>query len=1114
METFFKRHFGKKGLPGPRRASVVAVPTGKARRRSQAGLPSASLAQRRRGSGAPLPALSCLPLLRRRSPRRRSSTTPPCLSPRFAVQQQRGGCPPAIDATLLGPSVLLAGLLPAGREGAGDASSSWPAEDGDGRVDRGRWWAEESWLGMLPRLRPLQARLLTRGPRCLRRASSHRLPTDVGCSRAPHGLPGRYRRLSQRRRSSDAPPHLGEASWGFCLTAQQALTCHSSSPELIAGPPVFSRKAIAKSSLQHMVAQPNPALALRSEAERQIRSTVDWSETAVYGEHIWFETNVSGDFCYVGEQNCMAKLLQKPLSRRKCAACKIIVHTPCIEQLEKINFRCKPSFRESGSRNVREPIVVRHHWVHRRRQEGKCRQCGKGFQQKFAFHSKEIVAISCSWCKQAYHSKVSCFMLQHIEEPCSLGAHAAVVVPPSWILRVRRPQNPMKCSKKKKRTSFKRKSSKKGAEEGRWKPFVIKPLPAPLMKPLLVFVNPKSGGNQGAKIIQSFMWYLNPRQVFDLSQGGPKEALELYRKVHNLRILACGGDGTVGWILSILDQLRLNPPPPVAILPLGTGNDLARTLNWGGGYTDEPLSKILSHVEDGNIVQLDRWNLRVEANPEANPEEKDETAADKLPLDVFNNYFSLGFDARVTLEFHESREANPEKFNSRFRNKMFYAGTAFSDFLTGSSKDLAKHVKLVCDGVDLTPKIQDLKPQCLVFLNIPRYCAGTMPWGNPGEHHDFEPQRHDDGCIEVIGFTMTSLAALQVGGHGERLCQCRQVVLTTSKAIPMQVDGEPCKLAASCIHISLRNQANMVQKTKRRNSMPLLNDQQPVPERLRIRVSRISMRDYEALHYDKEKLKEASVPLGIIVVPGDSDLELCRTQIERLQEEGDGAKPKTLSSQKLSPKWCFLDCELTFAFQEHLNYVTEISQDELYVLDPELVITQTVGTSPAMPDLVDSSATPPGCSPTLPSCMGKAGNGMAEGLIPHLQSCVLLFQELHRAGRDLMVRDSSGRTVLHHAVVSGSKDIVKYIIENAPSEILDAAEEENGETSLHQAAALRHRTICHYIVEAGASLMKTDLQGDTPKHRAEKANDPDLAAYLENRQHYQMIQREDQETAV
>ena len=34
--------------------------------------------------------------------------------------------------------------------------------------------------------------------------------------------------------------------------------------------------------------------------------------------------------------------------------------------------------------------------------------------------------------------------------------------------------------------------------------------------------------------------------------------------------------------------------------------------------------------------------------------------------------------------------------------------------------------------------------------------------------------------------------------------------------------------------------------------------------------------------------------------------------------------------------------------------MTEISQDELYILDPEMVLTETVGTSPAIPDLVDS----------------------------------------------------------------------------------------------------------------------------------------------------------------
>lgn len=66
---------------------------------------------------------------------------------------------------------------------------------------------------------------------------------------------------------------------------------------------------------------------------------------------------------------------------------------------------------------------------------------GSWEEQKVTVHS-ELSSCLFSWSPllPQYHSKVSCFMLQHIEEPCSLGAHAAVVVPPTWILRVRRPQ--------------------------------------------------------------------------------------------------------------------------------------------------------------------------------------------------------------------------------------------------------------------------------------------------------------------------------------------------------------------------------------------------------------------------------------------------------------------------------------------------------------------------------------------------------------------------------------------------------------------------------------------------------------------------------------------------
>nr|XP_036213521.1 diacylglycerol kinase theta isoform X4 [Bactrocera oleae] len=360
----------------------------------------------------------------------------------------------------------------------------------------------------------------------------------------------------------------------------------------------------------------------------------------------------------------------------------------------------------------------------------------------------------------------------------------------------------------------------------------------PDVRPLLVFVNVKSGGCQGLELISSFRKLLNPYQVFDLDNGGPLPGLYVFRQIVNYKILVCGGDGTIGWVLQCLDNVGQDSEcssPPCAIVPLGTGNDLARVLCWGSGYTggEDPLN-LLRDVIEAEEIRLDRWT--VVFHPEDKPEESALKAPsnttgggaqneDNSQIFVMNNYFGIGIDADLCLDFHNAREENPNKFNSRLHNKGYYVKMGLRKIVGRKTvKDLHKELKLEVDG-----KVVDLPPvEGIIILNILSWGSGANPWG-PDKDDNFSTPNHYDGVLEIVGVTgVVHLGQIQSGIRtAMRIAQGGHIKIHLYSDMPVQVDGEPwVQSPGDVVVLKSALKATMLKKNKskmkRRNTEPTM----------------------------------------------------------------------------------------------------------------------------------------------------------------------------------------------------------------------------------------------------------------------------------------------------
>uniref|UniRef100_A0A8C6NFP2 Diacylglycerol kinase n=1 Tax=Melopsittacus undulatus TaxID=13146 RepID=A0A8C6NFP2_MELUD len=759
--------------------------------------------------------------------------------------------------------------------------------------------------------------------------------------------------------------------------------------------------------------------ALKSVQKWEIHEATQFNMEHFSGMHNWYAcSHARPTFCNV----CREALPGVTSHGLSCEVCKFKAHKRCAVRATN---NCKWTTLASIGTEIIEDedgVAMPHQWL-----EGnlpvsaRCAVC-----DRTCGSVRRLQDWRCLWCKAIVHS--ACKEL--FGKRCPLGQYKVSIIPPTALNSI--------------------------DSDGFWKATC----PSSCSSPLLAFVNSKSGDNQGVKFLRKFKQFLNPAQVFDLMNGGPHLGLRLFQKFSTFRILVCGGDGSVGWVLSEIDALGLHQQCQLGVLPLGTGNDLARVLGWGSLCDDDTqLLQILEKLERATTKMLDRlgtsrvpmlgtWRWQEENgdsniqaqishyadsvafhlakilesdkhsvvissakflcgtvndfvaevgraykratenkqeaelmarkcamlsekldslvrelseeaqavvvpegiaqatpadtkdqekggsfNPSPMPRifkskeqlmlranslkkalrqiiEQAEKAVDeqnkqtqayqgsmgptknsseelnkveerlsKMPMGhmvfwavgagfgqasqcqllqeltpqlqgvhtlspgaspmgvcdvqlppnlltpsaafshfsekcVMNNYFGIGLDAKISLEFNNKRDEHPKKCSSRTKNMMWYGVLGTKELLQRTYKNLEQRVQLECDGVPISlPSLQGI-----AVLNIPSYAGGINFWGGTKEDNNFGAPSFDDKKLEVVAvFGSIQMAVSRVINlQHHRIAQCRVVKITIrgDEGVPVQVDGEAWIQPPGIIKIQHKNRAQMLTRDR------------------------------------------------------------------------------------------------------------------------------------------------------------------------------------------------------------------------------------------------------------------------------------------------------------
>ena len=288
-------------------------------------------------------------------------------------------------------------------------------------------------------------------------------------------------------------------------------------------------------------------------------------------------------------------------------------------------------------------------------------------------------------------------------------------------------------------------------------------------------INPISGGGQGKSILK-FVPEIMHSMDFDDAEWKAEltEGSRLREQIRECAeetetLIAVGGDGTMSTILSVMLESGLADKVRLGLIPLGTGNDLARVLNLYETFVNKGLLFLVRKLVQARHRPFDIWKVNGKF--------------------VLANYFSSGIDARIAHDFNADRASGKISSSSVLANKMHYVKRFFAD----RRHCLGEAELRFCDKEGCW-KFRDVSGfRTVIVGNIPSFASGANP---------FDGGDMADGLLEVVPvphmnsfFGALALGTFPLVGKLYKrfflkTYHAKEIILRTSQQEFHQLDGD------------------------------------------------------------------------------------------------------------------------------------------------------------------------------------------------------------------------------------------------------------------------------------------------------------------------------------